>query len=95
MMRDVRRSPCRIRAVTPMAALLGNPAWAVPRLPRTPLTSIEGPIIQRDYAQGRSTASVIAIRDDFLEVLDGAVTGEGPWAWTSCTAALGQRPAAP
>lgn len=38
---------------------------------------IEIPIIQRDYAQGRGSATVARIRDNFLRVLHDAVTIEG------------------
>lgn len=40
--------------------------------------SVEIPLIQRDYAQGRPGASVEEIRIDFLEVLLGAVAGGEP-----------------
>jgi hypothetical protein len=41
------------------------------------VTSIEIPLIQRDYAQGREDPSVQVIRREFLDVLVSAVTG-GP-----------------
>jgi hypothetical protein len=40
--------------------------------------SIEIPLIQRDYAQGRPGAQIEEIRVSFLEVLLGAVTGAEP-----------------
>ena len=39
---------------------------------------IEIPIIQRDYAQGRISDSVVRIRNNFLDVLYGAVTTGSP-----------------
>lgn len=43
-----------------------------------PLTSVEIPMIQRDYAQGRASASIGEVRRDFLEVLLEALTGGEP-----------------
>lgn len=43
-----------------------------------PLRMIEIPIIQRDYAQGRDTPAVEVIRNDFLDVLMGAIGGGKP-----------------
>ena len=40
------------------------------------VTSIEIPLIQRDYAQGRTDSRVTEIRDRFLDVLYDAVTGD-------------------
>ena len=39
-----------------------------------PISSIEIPIIQRDYAQGREDDTTATIRRDFLEVLIQALT---------------------
>jgi len=39
------------------------------------IDEIEIPLIQRDYAQGRPSPSVTAIRETFLDVLCGALTG--------------------
>ena len=41
---------------------------------RPPISSIEIPIIQRDYAQGREDSATTAIRRDFLDVLVHALT---------------------
>lgn len=41
---------------------------------RPPISSIEIPIIQRDYAQGREDAETATIRRDFLDVLMRALT---------------------
>lgn len=43
-----------------------------------PITEIEIPLFQRDYAQGRDTAAVTDIRTTFLDVLHGAVAGTDP-----------------
>ena len=43
-----------------------------------PLTAVEIPLIQRDYAQGRTSSSVGEVRRDFLEVLLEALTGGEP-----------------
>lgn len=43
----------------------------------TGIERIEIPLIQRDYAQGRVSADVAEIRADFLDVLCGAVEGNG------------------
>ncbi|WP_346856322.1 hypothetical protein [uncultured Draconibacterium sp.] len=40
------------------------------------IDSIEIPIIQRDYAQGRESKEVTRIRKQFLKVLYDALTGE-------------------
>lgn len=40
------------------------------------VTSIEIPLIQRDYAQGRTDARVSDIRERFLDVLYGALAGD-------------------
>jgi hypothetical protein len=42
------------------------------------VTSIEIPLFQRDYAQGRATDDVVTVRTNFLAVLHDAVTGGGP-----------------
>lgn len=42
------------------------------------ITKVEIPLIQRDYAQGRTGADVEEIRTSFLEVLIGAISGTGP-----------------
>jgi hypothetical protein len=39
------------------------------------VSSIEIPVFQRDYAQGRTTGTAGRIRADFLDALHGAVTG--------------------
>lgn len=44
----------------------------------TPIDSVEVPLIQRDYAQGRQSPAVTAIRESFLSVLRSAVAGEEP-----------------
>jgi len=41
---------------------------------RPTISSIEIPIIQRDYAQGREDTDTVAIRRDFLDVLISALT---------------------
>lgn len=43
-----------------------------------PLTAVEIPLIQRDFAQGRTGSSVGEVRRDFLEVLLEALTGGEP-----------------
>lgn len=43
-----------------------------------PITRIEIPLIQRDYAQGREDAPTAVIRASFLEVLYSALVGENP-----------------
>ena len=43
-----------------------------------PIDRIEIPLIQRDYAQGRSDSATEEIRRDFLDVLMGALAGEVP-----------------
>lgn len=43
-----------------------------------PLAAIEIPMIQRDYAQGRTSSVVGEVRRDFLEVLLEALTGGEP-----------------
>lgn len=40
------------------------------------VTSIRIPLVQRDYAQGRTGAQVEEIRDNFVDALHAAVTGE-------------------
>ncbi|MEC5181258.1 DUF262 domain-containing protein [Arthrobacter sp. CG_A4] len=42
------------------------------------VSRVEIPLIQRDYAQGRETSTVNAIRHDFLDVLVAAITGGDP-----------------
>ena len=42
-----------------------------------PITRVEIPLIQRDYAQGRTGEKVDAIRTDFLEVLVSALASDG------------------
>jgi len=39
------------------------------------VSSIEIPIIQRDYAQGRSDVHAVEVREGFLQALHGALTG--------------------
>ena len=41
------------------------------------ISKIEIPIIQRDYAQGRETKEVSRIREQFINVLHKALTGNG------------------
>ena len=45
---------------------------------RAPVSSIEIPIIQRDYAQGRQDGATTVIRRDFLDVLVHALTTSEP-----------------
>ncbi len=45
---------------------------------RPPIKRIEVPLIQRDYAQGRSDEKATRIRADFLSTLHGAVAGGEP-----------------
>ena len=56
--------------LTSYAALFREPSSEAPRIDK-----IEIPLIQRDYAQGRSDAAAEEIREDFLEVLLGAIAG--------------------
>lgn len=42
------------------------------------VSSIEIPLIQRDYAQGRASDAVVTVRTNFLGVLHDAVTGGEP-----------------
>ena len=58
---------------TSFAALFEPPLGETPSV-----TRIEIPLIQRDYAQGRTSDSVNSIRSNFLDVLHGAVTGGEP-----------------
>ena len=53
---------------------------------RTRIRKLEMPIIQRDYAQGRPDEEAKRIRENFLGVLHGALTGGDPVTSTSSTA---------
>jgi hypothetical protein len=60
--------------MTTLVGLFGKPEET-----GTPtITSIEIPIIQRDYAQGRKNAAVNEIRESFLDVLRSALVGDSP-----------------
>jgi len=58
---------------TTFAGMFGHAAGEMPSVAR-----IEIPLIQRDYAQGRTGALVETIRHDFLDALIGAVGGGEP-----------------
>lgn len=58
---------------TSFAGMFGEPAEGMPAVRK-----IQIPIIQRDYAQGRSEPLVDAIREDFLDVLIAAAVGGEP-----------------